>query len=127
MAKTLNQLMNRLPIEEQEAVKARTAELIAQEMTLRELRKSLALTQVEMAAGMDVAQDKISALEKRDDALVSTLRKAAGALGGELKLVMMFPGKRSVILKGFTGGRSANGKKKPTRPGGRQLKAMSAT
>ena len=127
MAKTLKQLMEQLPLEEQAAIKARTAELVAQEMTLREIRKSLQLTQVQMAAAMNVAQDKISALENRDDALVSTLRKAAGAMGAHLKLVMTFPDKRSIVLKGFTGGRSTPKRKKSAKTAeNRPPKAMAA-
>ena len=54
-------------------VEARAAELIAEEMTLRELRKARKLTQVRMAKTLGVTQDSVSRLEKRSDLLLSTL------------------------------------------------------
>jgi DNA-binding XRE family transcriptional regulator len=56
-------------------VEARAAELIAEEMTLRELRRARKLTQVRMAKSLGVTQDGVSRLEKRSDLMLSTLRK----------------------------------------------------
>jgi transcriptional regulator with XRE-family HTH domain len=48
---------------------------MAEEMTLRELRRARRLTQVRMAEEIGITQDSVSRLEKRGDLLLSTLRK----------------------------------------------------
>ncbi|MBV8056814.1 MAG: helix-turn-helix domain-containing protein, partial [Deltaproteobacteria bacterium] len=53
-------------------VEAHAGELIAEEMTLRELRKARKLTQVRMAKTLGITQDSVSRLEKRSDLLLST-------------------------------------------------------
>ena len=55
-------------------MEARAAELIAEEMTLRDLRKARKLTQVRMAHTLGITQDSVSRLEQRSDLLLSTLR-----------------------------------------------------
>lgn len=83
-------------------MKARAAELIAEEMTLRELRKTRKLTQVRMAKALGVIQDSGSRLEKRSDLLLSTLRKTVEAMGGSLSLVAEFPNRPPVLLSGIS-------------------------
>ena len=56
-------------------VEARAAELIAEEMTLRELRQARKPTQVKMAKTLGVTEDKCFAPRKRSDLLLSTLLK----------------------------------------------------
>ena len=82
-------------------VEARAAELIAEEMTLRELRHARKLTQVKMAKTLGVTQDGVSRLEKRSDLLLSTLRKTVKAMGGNLSLVAEFPDRKPVVLSGI--------------------------
>jgi len=82
-------------------VEARAAELIAEEMTLRELRHARKLTQVRMAKKLGVTQDSVSRLEKRSDLLLSTLRKTVEAMGGNLSLVAEFPDREPVVLSGI--------------------------
>ncbi len=48
-------------------IKARAAQLIAEEMTLQELRRARKLTQVSMAKALGIGQDGVSKLEKRAD------------------------------------------------------------
>jgi len=57
MATTLKTMIDRLPAERRERVKARAEELIAQELTLRDLRKARDLTQQRMAEILDIGQD----------------------------------------------------------------------
>ena len=85
-------------------VEARAAELIAEEMTLRELRRARKLTQVRMAKKLGITQDSVSRLEKRSDLLLSTLRKTVEAMGGNLSLVAQFPDRRPVVLSGIAEG-----------------------
>jgi DNA-binding XRE family transcriptional regulator len=84
-------------------VEARAAELIAEEMTLRELRHARNLTQVRIAKKLGITQDSVSRLEKRSDLLLSTLRKTVEAMGGNLSLVAEFPDRKPVVLFGISG------------------------
>jgi transcriptional regulator with XRE-family HTH domain len=82
-------------------VEARATELIAEEMTLRELRHARKLTQVSMANKLGITQDSVSRLEKRSDILLSTLRKTIEAMGGNLSLVAQFSDREPVVLAGI--------------------------
>ncbi len=82
-------------------VEARAVQLIAEEMTLRELRHARKLTQVRMAKALGITQDSVSRLEKRSDLLLSTLRRTIEAMGGSLSLVAEFPDRAPVVLSGI--------------------------
>src|SRR5438067_12166110 len=82
-------------------VAARAAQLIAEEMTLQELRRARRLTQVRMAKELGIGQDGVSKLEKRADLMISTLRKTVEAMGGSLSLVAEFPDRDPVVLSGI--------------------------
>jgi DNA-binding XRE family transcriptional regulator len=84
-------------------VAARAAELVAEEMTLRQLRKARKLTQARVARVLGVTQDSVSRLEKRSDLLLSTLRKTVKAMGGEVRIVAEFPDRRPVLLLELSG------------------------
>jgi transcriptional regulator with XRE-family HTH domain len=72
-------------------------ELLA--MDLRELRKEAGKTQAEVAEIAEMTQAELSKLERRDDHLLSTLRRYVKALGGELEVVAVFDKKR-ISLRG---------------------------
>jgi DNA-binding XRE family transcriptional regulator len=72
-------------------IRARAGELIAEEMALRDIRKSRALTQEQVAKRLGGKQVYVSRLESRSDVKVSTLRDYVRALGGELQLMVTFP------------------------------------
>ena len=82
-------------------VEVRAAELLAEEMTLRDLRKARELTQARVAEELGITQDGVSRLEKRSDLLLSTLRKSVEAMGGRLSLVAEFPDRAPVVLTGI--------------------------
>ncbi|MCY4284856.1 MAG: helix-turn-helix transcriptional regulator [Thiotrichales bacterium] len=86
---------------ERRKVEEMAAELIAEEMTLRELRKARALTQASVARELGISQDAISRLEKRSDLLLSTLRRTVEAMGGRLSLIARFPDRPPVELAGI--------------------------
>jgi DNA-binding XRE family transcriptional regulator len=65
MSKTLAEMMANFTSEEQEEIQSEANQLIAEEMTLRELRKAYHLTQIEMAKNLGVGQDSICKLEKK--------------------------------------------------------------
>ncbi|MFY9752527.1 MAG: helix-turn-helix transcriptional regulator [Candidatus Acidiferrales bacterium] len=80
------------------------AELIAEEMSLRDLRKTRKLTQTRVAKALGVTQDSASRLETRGDHLLSTLRKTVKAMGGDVRIVAEFPGRAPVVLADLSGG-----------------------
>ena len=101
MAVDVNDKIRRLSTTQRKRIEARAAELIAEEMTLRELRRARKLTQVRMAKALGITQDSVSRLEKRSDLLLSTLRKTIKAMGGNLSLIAEFPDRAPVVLSGI--------------------------
>lgn len=101
MAVNLNTKIQNLTAAQRKRVEARAKELIAEEMTLRELRTARRLTQVRMAKTLGITQDSVSRLEKRSDLLLSTLRKTIEAMGGDLSLVARFRDRPAVVLGGL--------------------------
>jgi transcriptional regulator with XRE-family HTH domain len=99
-------------------VEARAAELIAEEMTLQELRRARKLTQVSVAKALGITQDGVSRLEKRSDILLSTLRKTVQVMGGNLSLVAEFPDRAPVVLSGIA---EPGPDAKPTRRAGLKI------
>lgn len=93
MGVSLQQMMDRLPEDRRRKVEARAAELIVEEMTLRDLRNAMGKTQVAMAAKLHMKQENISRVEQRSDMLLSTLAGYVSALGGRLRLVAEFEGR----------------------------------
>lgn len=100
MAKSLKDKMRALDAKTRRKVEARTAELIAEEMSLRDLRKAMAKTQTQMAKKLGIGQEGVSRLEQRSDLMLSTLRGYVEAMGGELRLIAEFPDRPPVALSG---------------------------
>lgn len=101
MARTLDDVIKGLPLDQQQEVAAQAARLIEDEMTLRDLRKAHELTQERMAEALHISQDGVSRIEKRSDFLLSTLRSYIEAMGGKLRLVVEFPDRKPVTLFGL--------------------------
>ncbi len=99
--KTLKEKLASLPPSRRRKIARRTRELIAEEMTMRELRKARNMTQVAMARALGVKQEQVSRIEKRTDLHLSTLRRSIEAMGGELILTAKFPDGAPVRLTGF--------------------------
>jgi transcriptional regulator with XRE-family HTH domain len=114
MPVNVNDIIAKLSPAQRKKVEARAADLIAEEMTLRQLRKARKLTQVRMAKTLGISQDGVSRLEKRSDLLLSTLRKTVEAMGGSLSLIAEFPDRPPVVLTGIAE------QDAPPRPGGRK-------
>jgi DNA-binding XRE family transcriptional regulator len=68
-------------------------------LELRELRQEAGKTQAEVAEIADMTQAELSKFERREDHLLSTLRRYVTALGGRLEVVAVFDKKR-IPLKG---------------------------
>ena len=101
MARNIDDIINKLPVAQRKKVEARAAELIAEEMSLQQLRRARKLTQQKMAKSLHIGQEGISKLEKRSDLLISTLRGYVEAMGGQLSLVAEFPDRKPVVLSGI--------------------------
>ena len=108
--RNIDSIRKELSPERRKRIEARTAQLIAEEMTLQQLRRARKLTQVRMAKSLGISQDGVSRLEKRSDLLLSTLRKTVETLGGRLSLVAEFPDREPVLLSGIG---DAEGRREP--------------
>ena len=101
MAGNIDEIIESLPASRRRKIEKRAAVLIAEEMTLQELRRARAMTQVRLAKNLGVAQKQISEIEKRTDMHISTLRRSIEAMGGKLSLVAEFPDREPVVLAGI--------------------------
>src|SRR5271157_5951505 len=116
MMKSLDDKMKSLGSARRRKVEKRAAALVAEEMTLRELRRARKITQVRVAKALGIRQEGISRLEKRSDLLLSTLRNAVKAMGGDLRLVAEFPNRKPVVLKGIAEAKPVPTRQKHARP-----------
>ncbi|MDN5869163.1 MAG: helix-turn-helix domain-containing protein [Nitrococcus sp.] len=115
MAIPFDEILKKLPAEEQAAIEARSRELVAEYLTLQDLRKARALTQERMAELLNIKQENVSRLEKRTDLLLSILNSYVTAMGGKLRLVAEFPNRPSVVLTGLSAmenGQDPSGRKR---------------
>lgn len=64
----------------------RLVRLRLEDLTLRELRLHAEVTQTDLAGRQGSTQADVSRTERRDNHLVSTVRRYVEALGGELEL-----------------------------------------
>jgi DNA-binding XRE family transcriptional regulator len=55
------------------------------------LRKAREMTQVEMAEKLGISQSSVAGIERRTELQISTLAKYIRAMGGELKMLAVFP------------------------------------
>jgi len=98
MPVNVNEIIRKLSPAERKKVEDRAAEIIAEEMSLRDLRKARRLTQARIAKRLGVTQDSVSRLEQRSDLLLSTLRKTVKAMGGDIRIVAEFPDRAPIVV-----------------------------
>jgi len=101
MARSLKDKLATLDPARRTAIEAEADRLHAEYVTLQELRKAKKLTQVKLAATLGVQQATVAKYERQSDLLLSTLTSYVRAMGGELKLMVEFPGKAPVALEGL--------------------------
>ena len=99
MTISLKTVMGRLTKQRRAKIAGRAKALIAEEMTLQDLRKAHALTQERLAELLGVRQESISNIENRSDVLLSTLRAYVAAMGGDLTLTVSFPGRPPISVR----------------------------
>ena len=98
---TLAERMDNLPTARRKKVEERANALIAEEMSLQDLRKARRQTQVRVAKELGINQENVSRIEKRSDLLISTLQSYVQAMGGKLSLVAEFPDRPPIVLTGI--------------------------
>ncbi len=101
MGKSLDDVMAALPVDRRQSIRARGAELVAEEMTLRELRKAMGTTQAQLASKLGKPQATISRMEAQSDMLMSTLGQVVEGLGGRISIMAELPGHAPVRLSGL--------------------------
>ncbi len=101
MAIKFDTYVKKLPGKERNAIARRSTELIAEEATLRDLRKALHCSQEKVAEELGVNQAAVSKIERRADMYVSTLRSYIEAMGGSLDIIARFPGSSPVHISQF--------------------------
>jgi hypothetical protein len=99
MGRTLKHKLKTLPAARRAKIERRAAELLEEEVSLRELRRALDQTQVEVARKMGVGQDAISRYEQKTDMMLSTLARYVNAMGGTLALVAEFPDRKPIRVR----------------------------
>ena len=95
---TADEFIDQFSAEDRAKIELRAKQLIAEELTLRDLRKARDLTQVQISRMLGIGQEHVSRLEQRTDMLLSTLTSYVEAMGGNLKLVVEFPDRAPVVL-----------------------------
>lgn len=83
--------MKKLSDDDRELVLAMAKELIAEEKTLRQIRRAREYSQATLAEVLGMNQGDLSKFERRTDAYLSTIRRYIEAMGGTLELVATFP------------------------------------
>jgi hypothetical protein len=91
MAIRLDDFVAKLPEQDRRAIAERTAELIAEEATLRQIREARERSQAAVAEKLRIKQAAVSTLERRTDMYLSTQRGYIEAMGGELEIIARFP------------------------------------
>ena len=115
MTVSLDEILRALPEDRRQRIEARAAELIAEELTLRELRRLRKLTQARLSRKLKIGQEGVSRIEKRSDLYISTLRSYVEGVGGKLSLVVELPDQPPVILAGLGGDDGSKSTKKKAR------------
>ena len=98
---TLREELDSLPEDRRKRIEEEADALIAEEMTLRDLRKARNQTQARVAERLGINQENVSRLEQRSDLLISTLSGYVEAMGGKLNLVAEFPDRPPITLTGI--------------------------
>ncbi|OYX32225.1 MAG: XRE family transcriptional regulator [Brevundimonas subvibrioides] len=98
MARSLNEIIAELPLEEQAEIEARYQELKQEVESLRELRQIAGKAQAEIATTLHIKQPSVSKIEKQADMYLSTLRSYVEAVGGKLELVVKLPDRPALHL-----------------------------
>ena len=101
MARTLQDKLAAIDAARRANVEAEADRLHTEYLTLQELRKAKEMTQVKLAETLGIKQATVEKYERQSDLLLSTLTSYVRAMGGNLKLMVEFPGKAPIALDGL--------------------------
>jgi transcriptional regulator with XRE-family HTH domain len=121
---SLDEMLSRQSEESRRRIEQMAAELIAEELNLREVRRLRKLTQARLSKKLKIGQEGVSRIEKRTDLYISTLRSYIEGVGGKLKLVVELPDRPPVLLSGLG---EDQGKKTPKKKARRGAKSKPKT
>jgi hypothetical protein len=88
--------------EQHARIDAHAEQLIAEELSLRDLRKVMGKTQAQLARKLNKPQASVSRMEKQSDMLISTPDEIVHAMGGRVRIVKELPGRPPLYLTGLT-------------------------
>jgi len=114
---SLEVMLARESPESRRLIEQMAAELIAEELNLRELRRLRKLTQARLSKQLKIGQEGVSRIEKRSDLYLSTLRSYVEGVGGKLSLVVELPDRPPVILTGLGGDEGPKDAKRKAKSG----------
>lgn len=95
-----NDILARIPDDRRAKIETRAAATIEEigRAGLKDLRLLAGARQDEVAAKMAVSQPAVAKLEKRSDALLSTVQQYVQAIGGHMRVIVELPGREPVEL-----------------------------
>ena len=97
----LDRIRKELSPERRRKITGRANEILAEEMTLRELRKAVDCTQTQVAKILGINQEGVPC-EQRTDLLLSTLRDYVKAMRGA-ETCEKLPNRTTIVLSGISG------------------------
>lgn len=103
MAINIDDIIRKLPKARQARIEKRAAELIENELTLRDLRRRLSMTQGQLAKRLGKKQGNVSRLERARDWKLSTLHKVLEAMGVEVTFLIKAPGQKLIKVQNLFG------------------------
>ena len=99
MGRTLSELIDSLPDEDQQRIEQEYQRLKQEVESLRELRQATGKAQADIAAALKIKQPSVSKIERQADMYISTLRSYVEAIGGELELTVRLPSRPPLRLR----------------------------
>jgi transcriptional regulator with XRE-family HTH domain len=102
MGKLLSEKIAELSPGARARVAKRTADLVSEELAIRDIRKAMQKTQVQIARELDIGQVAVSRIEQRSDLMISTLRNYLKAFGADLELRAVFKDRPAMKIAGFS-------------------------
>ena len=112
---SLDEMLARESEDSRRRIEKMTEELIAEEMTLRELRLHQKLSQARLAKKLKIGQEGVSRIERRTDMNISTLNKYVKGVGATLRIEARFPNMPPIVLMDQGKARGLKGaEKKPS-------------
>lgn len=101
MGRTVATKIAGFPADRRGRIRTRAKELIAEELTLQQLRKARNKTKAAVARKLNIGQDTVSRYERKADLLLSTLQRYVEAVDGKLSLLVEFPDRKPIKIGGF--------------------------